>query len=122
MTDNKHKDGCCCGHDHEHEHDNCGCGHDHEEMEIMTLSLDDGSEMECQVIGVFEIEDQEYIALLPLAEENVLLYRYSETEEGIELENIEDDSEYDLVVEAFYDLFGDDEYEYEDYDEEEDEE
>ncbi|WIV13930.1 DUF1292 domain-containing protein [Proteiniborus sp. MB09-C3] len=88
-------------------------------MEIMTLTLDDGTDMECQVLGVFGVEDEEYIALLPLDDENVLLYKYGETEEGIELENIEDDSEYELVVEAFYELFGDDE---DDYDEEEDEE
>lgn len=121
MTDNKDKDGCCCENEHEHEHEGCGCGHDHEEMEIMTLTLDDGTDMECQVLGVFGVEDQEYIALLPVDEDNVLLYKYSETEEGVELENIEDDSEYDLVVEAFYELFGDDEDDY-DEDEEEDEE
>ncbi len=119
MTDNKHKDGCGCGHDHEHDHEGCGCGHDHDEMEIMTLTLDDGTDMECQVLGVFGVEDKEYIALLPLDEESVLLYEYYESEEGVELQNIEDDSEYDLVVEAFYELFGDDE---DDYDEDEDEE
>lgn len=114
MTDNKHKDGCGCG--HEHGHEGCDCGHDHEEMEVMTLTLDDGTDMECHVLGVFGVEDKEYIALLPIGEDSVLLYGYSENEEGIELLNIEDDSEYDLVVEAFYELFGDDE---EDYDEDE---
>lgn len=118
MTDNKHKDGCCCGHDHEHEHEHEGCGCDHDEMEIMSLSLDDGTEMECQVLGVFGVEDKEYIALLPLDEESVLLYEYSETEEGVELQNIEDDNEYDLVVEAFYELFDEDEEDYDDEDEE----
>ncbi|MFA5523012.1 MAG: DUF1292 domain-containing protein [Tissierellales bacterium] len=121
MTDNKKNDGCCCGNEHEHDHEGCGCGHDHEEMEIMTLSLDDGTDMECQVLGVFSVEDQEYIALLPVDEDNVLLYKYSEAEEGVELENIEDDNEYELVVEAFYELFGDDEDDHDD-DEEDDEE
>nr|WP_208975259.1 DUF1292 domain-containing protein [Proteiniborus ethanoligenes] len=90
-------------------------------MEIMHLSLDDGTEMECQVVGIFGVEDKEYIALLPLDEESVLLYGYNETEEGVELLNIEDDSEYDLVVEAFYELFSDDEEYEDDYDEDEEE-
>lgn len=114
MTDNKHKDDCNCNN---HEHHDCDCDHDH--MEIMHLSLDDGTEMECQVVGIFGVEDKEYIALVPLdEEESVLLYEFSESEEGIELQNIEDDSEYDLVVEAFYELFS---YDEEDYDEDEEE-
>ena len=117
MTDNKHKEGCGCGQDHEQNHEGCDCNN--EEMEIMNLSLDDGTEIECEVLGVFGVEDKEYIALLPLDEESVMLYKYSESEEGVELQNIEDDSEYDLVVEAFNELFDDDE---EDYDEDEDEE
>lgn len=120
MGDKKHNGNCNCGHDHEHDHD-CGCGHD--DMEMMNLVLDDGSELECMVLGVFSVEDNEYIALLPKDEEDVLLYGYSEDEDGVELKNIEDDAEYDLVAEAFYELFSDDEDEdYEYYDEDEDEE
>lgn len=118
MTDNKHNGSCDCGHDHEHE--GCGCGCDNDEMEIMNLVLEDGSELECLVLGVFGVEDNEYIALLPKEEEEVLLYAYSENEEGVELISIEDDAEYELVAEAFYQLFSDeeDDYNYEDEDEE----
>lgn len=107
MTDNKHKENCNCGHDHDHNHDDCCCGH--EEMDMMTLTLDDGSVLECQVLGVFEVENKEYIALLPVDEDTVLLYEYNETDEGIELENIDSEKEYDLVVEAFYELISDEE-------------
>ncbi len=120
MTDNKHN-GCGCGHDHDHEHEGCGCGCDHDEMEIMNLVLEDGTELECLVLGVFGVEDKEYIALLPQEEEDVLLYGYSENEEGVELISIEDDAEYELVAEAFYELFSDeedDDYDYDDEDEE----
>jgi len=116
MGDNKHNENCNCGHDHEHGHEGCNCGH--EEMEIMSLVLDDGSELECMVLGVFGVEDNEYIALLPKDEEDVLLYGFSEDEEGVELKNIEDDAEYELVAEAFYELFSDGE----DYEIEEDKE
>ncbi|MGF7056773.1 DUF1292 domain-containing protein [Brassicibacter mesophilus] len=123
MTDNKHNGGCGCGHDHEHDHEGCGCGCEHDEMEIMNLVLEDGSELECLVLGVFSVEDNEYIALLPKDEEDVLLYGYSENEEGVELISIEEDAEYELVAEAFYELFSDVEdedyeYDYEDEDEE----
>lgn len=107
-----------------HEHDcdcGCGCDHDHE-TEKMTLVLDDDTELTCDVLGVFEVEETEYIALLPEGDEEVLIYRYltSDNEEGFELENIESDDEYDAVGDAFFDLFYDDEeIEFDDADEEE---
>ena len=106
-------------HEHEHDHEcGCGCGHDHEEQ-LMTLVLDDNTEMKCHVLGVFEADnDKEYIALLPEDEEDVLIYGYIEndSEEGFELINIESDEEYDIAAAAFEDVFlGEDE----DFDDEE---
>ena len=80
-----------------------------EEMTV-TLTLDDGSELECVVLTIFEAGKRDYIALLPIegeeAEEGeVYLYRYSEDAEGNpNLENIEDDDEYDIVADAFDEL------------------
>ncbi|HIT86655.1 MAG TPA: DUF1292 domain-containing protein, partial [Candidatus Coprocola pullicola] len=71
----------------------CGCGHEHgEEMELETmyLTLDDDTEIECGILGVFEVESKEYIALLPKEEEEVYLYQYKEEGEEISLEVIED--------------------------------
>ncbi|TFZ40818.1 DUF1292 domain-containing protein [Soehngenia longivitae] len=84
-------------------------------MEIITLTLEDDTELECAVMGIFEVEDKEYIALLPLTEEDdedeVLLYQYVEDEENDEFELllIENEEEFDVVAEAFYTLFSDDE-------------
>ena len=98
--------------------DNCGCGcghdHDHEEleMETLTLTLDDDTELECGILGVFSVEgleDKEYIALLPLEDETVLLYEYKENEDGIELLNIESDDDFDKVSNAFSELFDEEE-------------
>ena len=92
------KCGCGCGHDHEHE----------EEMETMTLTLDDDTELECGIIGVFEVEGKEYIALLPVEDETVLIYEYNEKEDGnIELGLIEDDDVFEKVSDTFYDLWED---------------
>lgn len=100
--------------------EDCGCGHDHEEMEVMYLTLDDDTELECEVLGIFEVEDKEYIALLPLEEEEVLLYEYVELEdEEFDLLPIEDEKEFELISEAFTALYSDDEYEDLEFDEEE---
>lgn len=105
--DNKNKGNCDCNHDHEH--GACDCGN-YDEMDIIHLTLEDDSELECSILGTFEVADKEYIALVPLDSEEayadqVLLYRYEEDEDGIVLINIEDEEEFDKVIEAFYMLF-----------------
>lgn len=102
-----------------HVHDE-NCNHDQEEMEVMYLTLDDDTELECEVLGIFEVEEKEYIALLPIDEEEVLLYEYVELEdEDFDLLPIEDESEFELISEAFTALYsGEDEEELE-FDEEE---
>ncbi len=73
----------------------------------VTLSLDDGTECECAIIRIFPAGDNDYIALLPLEgpsadNDEVFLYRYTETEDGEPvLENIETDEEYEIVADAF---------------------
>ena len=99
------KCGCGCGHDHEHEEDVM-------DLETMFLTLDDDTEMECGILGVFEVEGlegKEYIALLSLEDETVLLYEYKEVGDEIELNVIEDDDEFDKVSNAFYDMYEDEE-------------
>lgn len=97
---------CKCGHDHNHdEKHECGCGcNSHEGTEMIYLQLDDGKELACKVLAVFEIEDKEYIALLPEGGEDVYIYGYEETEEGPLLSQIEKDEEYEMVSEAFLSL------------------
>ena len=86
-----------------------------EEMTV-TLSMDDGSEVECVVLTIFEAAGKDYIALLPMdsaeAEEGeVYLYRYYETEgQEASLGNIEDDEEYEIVADAFDELLDAQEY------------
>lgn len=79
----------------------CGCDHDHDheqEEDIVTLTLDDGSELECPILDIFEVEKQEYIALLHPIDEVALLYRFKDYEDGtIEVTTIEDDAEFEVV-------------------------
>lgn len=81
-----------------------------EEMTV-TLDLEDGSSVECAIVTILTVNNQDYIALLPLDEngENedgeVWFYRYSENEndpnEEPVLDYIDDDNEYEAVADAF---------------------
>jgi len=82
-----------------------------EEEMTVELELDDGVNVECAVITIFTVDNKDYIALLPMVDEddelygNVWFYGYKEnpedTNEEPELIYIEDDTEYEAVADAF---------------------
>ena len=82
----------------------------------VTLTLDDGSEVECVILTIFEAGGRDYIALLPTDGEDadegeVYLYRYVEDTDGNpSLDNIEDDDEYEIVADAFDELLDEQEF------------
>ena len=79
---------------------------------MVTLDLDDGTTLDCEILTIFDIEKQSYIVLLPVDEngtpydyENVVIYRYFEKEDGEPyLDNINDDDEYERVAKKFQEL------------------
>lgn len=85
----------------------------------VTLDLDDGTQVECEILTIFDVGEQDYIALLPLDEKGepneegeVFIYRYSEDSEGNpNLENIQDDEEYEAVSDRFDELLDEADYE-----------
>lgn len=91
MTEEKDK---CC-----HEAD-CGCN---EEADYITLQFDDGEDVECEILGLFEYEGAEYIALLPEdGTDDVYIYGYKEvSDEEFELVDIEDEELFEKVVAEF---------------------
>ena len=95
-----------------------------EEMDDNRVTLDtEEGEIECRILTIFEVDNRDYIALMPLDDKGndneegaVYLYRYSEDAQGLpSLEYISDDEEYDAVAdrydelldEAFYDSIDD---------------
>lgn len=92
---------------------------DDAEMSI-TLELEDDTELECAVLAIFPVNDQQYIALTPATEDDelelseeseVFFYRFTEYEnQEIELENIEDEEEYEIVTDAFDELLDEQEF------------
>ncbi|MDD7363736.1 MAG: DUF1292 domain-containing protein [Peptoniphilus sp.] len=94
-------------HEHEHDHE-----HEHEAFDVITLTLEDDSEMDCAVIGIFPFEEKQYVALMPIADgeidedASVLLYEYNEVDDvDIELGFIEDEDYFNKVAEEFERLF-----------------
>ncbi len=84
-----------------------------EEQFTVTLDLDDGRKVECNILTILEANGRDYIALLPQTEDEegeVFLYRYTEGEDGPGLENILDDDEYEAVVDAFDEWLDEQEY------------
>ncbi len=83
------------------------------DAESMTveLNLDDGRNVNCAVVTILTVEGKDYIALLPLNENDenedgeVWFYRYSENpndpNEEPQLDYIDDDEEYEKVADAF---------------------
>ena len=85
---------------------------------LVTLELDDGTQAECEILTIFTVGEQDYIALLPLDEKGepnedgeVFIYRYFEDEEGNpSLDNIQDDDEYEAVANRFDELLDEEEF------------
>jgi uncharacterized protein YrzB (UPF0473 family) len=74
-----------------------------EEADFITLEFDDGAEVECEIMGVFDFEGKEYIALIPDDDtDDVYIYGYKEVgDDEFELVDIEDDAEFEKVVAEF---------------------
>ncbi len=81
----------------------CAIGEVDEDADYITLEFDDGVELECEIMGVFDCEGKEYIALIPGdGSDDVYLYGYKEVgEDEFELVDIEDDKEFEKVASAF---------------------
>ena len=88
------------------------------DRDTMTLDLDDGGKLECIVLNVFPVNNREYIALLPMNDEGhveedaqIFLYRFEELgDDEVNLETIEDDDEFELVSDYFYEMLDEQEF------------
>lgn len=75
---------------------------------VVTLTLDNNEDVDCEVVCIFPVEDKEYIALLPLDEEGnensegtVYIYGFAMVDGQPDLANIESDEEYETAADAF---------------------
>lgn len=77
-----------------------------DEDSIITLTDDEGNDVDFLLLDVVEYDGGDYLVLLPLAEEedeedNVLILKVEQTEEGESYAGIEDDN----ILNAVFDLF-----------------
>ncbi len=74
-----------------------------DDSDYITLEFDDGAEVQCEIMGVFDYEDKEYIALIPDdGSDDVFIYGYREVgDDEFELVDIVDDDEFEKVVAEF---------------------
>lgn len=75
-----------------------------EEKEYITISYDDGEDVEYEVMGVIDVEEKEYIVMIPETDKDAIeifgLKEVPEDPDSEEIFVIEDDQEYVKVVEA----------------------
>lgn len=93
---------------------------DVEDFKEIILTLDDDSELNCLVVAEYMIDDNNYIALLPVEDEepgDILLYRAKYTDdEEFEVLMIEDEEEFELAADAYYKFIDENEIEFVDHD------
>ncbi len=80
---------------------------DPEEM-FITVETDDGEET-FQIMKIFELHGQDYIAVCPVdGSDDVYFYRHFEDEEGNPyIDNIETDEEFEAVIDKFDEMLDD---------------
>ena len=74
-----------------------------DDAEYITLQFDDSEDIECEILGIFDFEEKEYIALLPQdGSDDVYIYEYKEIDdEEFDLIDIEDDALFERVAAEF---------------------
>ncbi len=79
-----------------------------EEEDIITLEFDDDTAVDCFVMGTFEANGKEYIALEPDdGTDDVYIYGYKEVGgDEFELIDIEDDAEFEAASKVFDEIMG----------------
>ncbi len=77
----------------------------YEEDEIITLDFEGEDSVDCGIIGIFDVEGKDYIALEALdGSEEVLLYGYQENGDDFDLLDIEDEETFEKVAAEFESL------------------
>ncbi len=78
--------------------------------EFITLDYEDGTNERCEVMGIFELDGTEYIALVPDSDDDcVYLYVYEEHDDGMFSLGDIDEETFPAVAEAYESLIDEDE-------------
>ena len=75
-----------------------------EEVDVITLEFEEGEPVDCEIMGVFDVDGKDYIALIPDDDsDDVWIYGYKEVDDegSFELEDIEDEELFEKVANEF---------------------
>jgi uncharacterized protein YrzB (UPF0473 family) len=79
-----------------------------DEKEYLTLSFDDGEDVEYEVLGVIDVEEKTYIVMVPETDQDSIeIFGLEDVDDDPETEEIimiDDDEEYLKVVNALRDM------------------
>ena len=84
--------------------------------DTISIILDDGKEVVCDILAIFPVKEQFYVALMPrepiegYEEGEYFLYRYASDGENVELSDIESDEEWEMAEDKFEELLDEEEF------------
>lgn len=84
--------------------------------DTISLYLDNHQEVECDILAIFPIQDQFYIALMPqkpiegYEDGEYFLYRYQSDGDNAILSDIESDAEWEAAEDRFEELLDEEEF------------
>ena len=89
---------------------------DEMDIEMIDVTYEDGSTCTCEVIAKFDVNDITYAALLPVDDEesDILVYRYHENGDDVDLDEISDEDEFNEAADALDEILDDLEFNSED--------
>ena len=89
---------------------------DQMDIEMIDITYEDGSTCSCEIIARFDVNGTTYAALLPSDDEDsdILVYRYTEHGDDVDLDEITDEDEFNEVAYALDEILDDLEFNSED--------
>lgn len=89
---------------------------DTDEVEVIDIEFDDNTSCSCEVIAKLTLSGITYAALLPDGDDDadILVYRYAENGDAVELTEITDEAEFNEVADALDEILDDLEFNSED--------
>ncbi|MBR1865867.1 MAG: DUF1292 domain-containing protein [Lachnospiraceae bacterium] len=84
--------------------------------DTISLILDGDVEIECDILAIFPIREQFYVALMPqipldgYEDSDYFLYRYASDGNDVTLTDIESDEEWEAVEDKFEELLDEEEF------------
>lgn len=118
-----HEDGteCCGGKGHADNEECCGGHHHHDHfvedaddaVDYITLTLEDGKDVECAILGTFNVDsivEFEFMALLPKDSEEVIIFSFVVDGDQLTLDPIADEI-FEEVSNEFMRLYGEENFE-----------